>query len=387
MAGTKLSRFRMFGCILCRSFIVRRRRVAIAFFSVLIGAAVITALLSVYLDISIKMSRELRAYGANLFLGAVRAGSKTFPLNGDIYQRVLAEIPAERLVGASPYLYGVVRLGPGEAVMAGGSFVGLRKLFPHWQVEGSWVALDFDLRHAMVGKSLADKTGIKVGDTVTLMNTETELKQGLTVKGIIETGQAEDEQILVNLPLAQKILGIPGQINHALFSIVADGLDMDALATRVEDRFAGVVVRPIRQVSYSEGKVLDKISGLMAFVAVVILALTSLCVMTSLMAMVVERSTEIGLMKALGADDGSIRMLFWSEAVLICLAGAAAGMLVGFVLAQILGQAVFGSAISLRLGVLPVTILISLAAALVAAALPVRMAVRVVPARVLKGGE
>jgi putative ABC transport system permease protein len=53
-------------------------------------------------------------------------------------------------------------------------------------------------------------------------------------------------------------------------------------------------------------------------------------------------------------------------------------------LAQLLGQAVFGSFIGFRFLVLPVTLVPSLAAALLAAALPLRMAVRIVPAQVLK---
>jgi len=97
-----------------------------------------------------------------------------------------------------------------------------------------------------------------------------------------------------------------------------------------------------------------------------------------------ERTREIGLMKAIGADNKSIVMQFLSETLMIGLAGVAAGLIAGFILAQVLGQAVFGSSISFRIIVLPLTLIPSIAASLLAAAIPVRMAVNVVPAQVLK---
>ncbi len=214
---------------------------------------------------------------------------------------------------------------------------------------------------------------------------ETGFSKKLTIRGIVETGQAEDEQIFVNLSLAQKVLGQEGRINHAMLSVLSRDFDIEALAAELERELPGVSAEPLRKVSYSEGKILEKIKGLMALVAVVILAATTLCVMTTLMAMVVERTREIALHKALGAENRSIVRQFLVETGCIGLAGIAAGMAVGFVLAQVLGQAVFGASISFRPATVPLTVTVSLLAALLAAALPVRMAVRVAPATVLKG--
>ena len=122
----------------------------------------------------------------------------------------------------------------------------------------------------------------------------------------------------------------------------------------------------------------------MAIVAVIILTVTTLCVMTTLIAIVSERTREIGLMKAIGADDRDIARQFLAETLIMGVAGVAAGLVTGFLLAQLLGQAVFGSFISFRWIVIPMTLLPSVLAALLAAAMPVRMAVRVVPAQVLK---
>jgi putative ABC transport system permease protein len=381
--SSKVTQSRMFLRILFKSLKVRRNRVAITFCSVAIGASIITALASVYFDISAKMSRELRTYGANFFIGPkVSTGSRT--IDAKVVESALKMVPADKLIGASPYLYGLVRLDLGNAVLAGVDFPGLKKLSPYWQVEGEWISVAFDEDSCMVGKTLAKNMELKVGDSINVIRPETGVQKRLTVKGIAETGQAEDEQIFVNLSLASKILGSAGEVNHVMLSVVTQGSDIDQLAAQMEGRFPGIDAKPIRKVSYSEGKILDKIKGLMAIVALIILSVTTLCVMTTLIAVVSERTREIGLMKAIGAGDRGIVVQFLCEILIIGVAGVVAGLGLGFLLAQVLGQAVFGSAISFRAIVLPVTLTPSLLAALLAAALPVRMALGIVPAKVLK---
>lgn len=386
MGGDKtgvMTNGRMFVRILAASLKERRSRVSIAFFSIMIGAAVITALSCVYFDISTKMSRELRAYGANLFIGP-KADSVSRVLDARAVAEALSLLPPKNLVGASPYLYGVVRLDLGSAVLAGVDFAGLRRMSPYWQVDGRWIVVDFDGRSCMIGKALAKKMELKAGDAVTVTKSETGFHRKLVIKGIVETGQAEDERIFVNLGLAGDILGQPGKVNHAMASVVAEGIDIDTVASGVGARAPSVDARPIRRISYSEGRILEKIKGLMALIALIVLMVTTLCVMTTLIAIVAERTREIGLMKAIGADDRAVAAQFMSEALVIALAGIAAGLVSGFGLAQVLGQAVFGSEISFRVAVLPVTIVLSLLASLIAVALPLRMAVRIVPAQVLK---
>ncbi len=65
----------------------------------------------------------------------------------------------------------------------------------------------------------------------------------------------------------------------------------------------------------------------------------------------------------------------------------ACGWVLGYLLAQLLGLTVFNAAISLRLPVLPITLVLSLLVAILAAIVPVRRAVSVEPAKVLKGSS
>lgn len=384
MPSRKGSHGSMFATLLFKALLRRGGRAGVAAASIVVGAAVVAALMSLYLDISIKMSEELRAFGANFYVGPAAAGSER-GIAEDTYAAVLAEIPKDRLVGASPLLYGIVRLDLGPAVVAGVDFRGLRQISPYWQVEGTWIGVAFDERNCMIGRRLAESMELKVGDTVTVLSRERDMQTRLAVKGIVDTGAAEDEQMFVNLSLAQRLLDLPGRVDFGMLSLVAQGPEADALAARVNAAVSGIEAKPIRKISQSDGQILEKIEGLMALVAATILVITTLCVNATLTAMVAERTPEIGLQKALGAENKAIVTQFLAETALICVAAVAVGLALGFGLAQVLGQAVFNAWVTFRPVVVPLTLIVSLVAALIAAILPVRGAIGVVPARVLKG--
>lgn len=376
----------MFARILLRSLTVRGTAVLTAALSVMVGAAVVSALLCLYFDISIKMSEELRSFGANFQIVAVPPpGAAARGFGRDAYDAALAAVPGDRLRGSSPFLYGLVRLDLGDAVLTGVDFTGLRRVSPYWQIEGAWITQDFDERNAMVGRRLAESMELKPGDSVTVVNRDRSQRTSVTVKGIIDAGDAADTQMFVNLSLAQRLFAAPGRIDAAMLSIRADGAEADALAAAMNGRLAGIDARPIRKMSQSDGRILDRIEGLMALVATLILVITTLCVNATLTAMVAKRTPEIGLQKALGATDGAVATQFLLETAGICLVGVAGGLLLGAGLAQILGQAVFNGWVTFRPLVIPLTAGVSLAAALAAASIPIRNAVRVVPARVLRG--
>ncbi|PKU21453.1 ABC transporter permease [Telmatospirillum siberiense] len=379
----------MFSMLVFRSLTVRGSRIGIALGAILVGAAVVSALTSLYFDISIKMSEELRAFGANVIVTPRSAGQTggegTHGIAAETLRAAIGALPQGKIVGASPFLYGVVRLDVANAVLAGVDFQGLRAISPYWQVEGSWVTADFDDRNVMVGRRIAQTMQMKIGSPVTIINRDRTHQVQVRVKGIVDTGGAEDDQVFVNLPLAQRLLDRPDQADLAMLSVIARGGEADALAADLARRFPDIEVRPIRKVSQADGKILDKIEGLMALVATVVLIITILCVNATLTAMVAARTPQIGLQKAIGAGNGSIVAQFMAETTVICVVAVALGLGVGFALAQVLGQAVFGAWVTFRPVVVPLTFGLSFAAALIAAVLPVRGAVRIVPARVLKG--
>ena len=107
--------------------------------------------------------------------------------------------------------------------------------------------------------------------------------------------------------------------------------------------------------------------------------------MTTMTTSVIERKKEIGLMKSVGAENRKIVSLFLSEAALIGIIGGFLGYIIGIILSQFIGISVFSTSISPRLEVIPIAIGISIGVSLLASILPVRKAVAVEPAVVLRG--
>ncbi|POP42648.1 ABC transporter permease [Superficieibacter electus] len=373
------AKYDMLFLLVWRALRLRLQRVSVVFAALMVGATIVTALSAVWFDINTKMSEELRTFGANFYIGPGHGSG----MPQEALQTILDQAPDGLVYGSSPWLYGMARTELEKVVMVGVWFESLQKLVPYWQVTGDWINVSFDDRNAMVGVKLAERLNVKPGDVITLVDHNARKK--LVVKGIVESGDATDNMLIVSLDVAQAWLRQPGNISHGLLSVSNDVGQVERYAQRLQQQFPDLEVRPVRKVSASEGQVLDKIKGLMGLVSLVILALSSLCVNTTLMAIVSERSREFALQKALGSRNADIIRQMLLETGIIALAAVAAGWVLGYLLAQLLGLTVFNATISLRLPVLPITLILSLLVAALAAIVPVRRAVSVEPAKVLKG--
>ncbi|WP_308415918.1 ABC transporter permease [Pectobacterium odoriferum] len=369
----------MFWRLVFRALRLRMQRVSVVFAALMVGAAIVTAMSAVYFDINAKMSQELRTFGANFYIGPARGNA----IPQSTFQPIIDNAPAGLINASSPYLYGMARTELEKVVLMGVWFESLRQLAPYWQVTGNWIGVSFDDRNAMIGVKLAERLNVKVGDSITLVGDGG--KQRLQIKGIVESGDATDNMLIVNLELAQKWLDKEGAISNALLSVSNDLGQVDRFAAQLQQQYLQLEIRPILKVSASEGQVLNKIKGLMGLVSAVILVLSSLCVNTTLMAIVGERAREFALQKALGASGRDIIRQMLAETGIIALAAVVCGSLLGYLLAQVLGMAVFNATISLRLPVFPLTLGLSLLVAAVAAVVPTRRAIYVEPAKVLKG--
>lgn len=369
----------MLWLLVWRALRLRMQRVSVVFAALTVGAAIVTALSAVWFDINAKMSEELRTFGANFYIGPGHGKS----MDQRELQPIIDDAPPGLINAASPMLYGMARTELEKVVVMGVWFESMPKLSPYWQVTGDWVGVNFDDRNAMAGVKLAERLNLKVGDSVTVITDNG--KKKLRIKGLVEAGDATDNMLIVNVDLAQTLLHKTGELNHALLSVNNDLGQVDQYADTLQKQYPQLDIRPIRKVSASEGQVLDKIKGLMGLVSIVILALSSLCVNTTLMAIVGERAKEFALQKALGATHRDIIRQMLAETGLIALAAVACGWVLGYLLAQLLGMTVFNATIALRLPVLPITLILSLLVAAAAAIVPVRRAVSVEPAKVLKG--
>jgi len=135
----------------------------------------------------------------------------------------------------------------------------------------------------------------------------------------------------------------------------------------------------------TEMNILSKIEMMMTMVTIIALLATILGVSTTLTTSVLERRTEIGLMKSIGAENKKIAALFLAESTIIGLIGGIFGFIIGFVGAQIVGLMVFNSLVSLQVIIIPIALGISVGVSLIASFIPVRRAMKIEPIIVLRG--
>ena len=372
----------MFWRLIFRALRLRLQRVFIIFTALTVGASIVTAMAAVYFDINTKMSQELRTFGANFYIGSADGGM----MNQAELNAILQKAPDGFITAASPYLYGVARSDLEKIVLMGVNFDAMRILAPYWQITGSAINVNFDDRNAMIGKTLAERLHVKVGDSLQLSKNAVE-KYSFNIKGIVEAGDATDNMLIVNVEFAQNWLDKEGVVNNALLNVQNEqgANTVDQFAEKIMQQYPDLTARPIRKVSASEGQILEKIKGLMGLISLVILVLATLCVNTTLIAIVGERAKEFALQKSLGAKKFDIIRQISTEILIIAFCAIIIGLGLGYLLAQVLGITVFKSYIDMRLPVLPITIVLSLLVAFVAVIIPTRRALSINVANVLKG--
>ena len=204
------------------------------------------------------------------------------------------------------------------------------------------------------------------------------------VTGILVTGGEEEGYVFMSTDDLQALTG-EDKLDVAELSVSADEAQLNEYAEALNGSGQGVTARLVKRVTKSETAVLGKLQALVFLVTVVVLILTMICVSTTMMAVVSERRREIGLRKALGASDGSIRGEFLGEGVFLGLLGGVLGAVLGFVFAQVVSVNVFDSSITFQPLLLPVTVLVSIAIATLSCLMPIKRAVAIDPAIVLKG--
>ncbi len=230
----------------------------------------------------------------------------------------------------------------------------------------------------------------------------------LYITGIVSTGDAEDNAVLVPLSVAQGISNHPGQFRQLFVSALtkpADALaerDPKSLTPTEYDRWfcspyissisyqikgvlPGTDVRAIRRVADSEGKILSHVSLLLWIVTLAALIAAALAVAATSATTVIERRGEIGIMKAIGATNATVAGLFLAEQLMLAIIGGAIGFVLGAGLARILGASVFGTPAAPRVVLLPVTLGIAALVAVIGSLIPLRRAARFDPAPILRG--
>ena len=372
----------LFFKMLSSSLVRQKSRMLTAFLAVAIGAAVLMGMMTVYRDIPEQMGRELRSYGANMIF--VPSEGKTF-LEARTVSEALRRIPEERLIGAAPWRYESLTMNRLPLTVAGPDFSQVMKTRPYWQITGR---LQIDEDEILIGHDIAGMALLKPGDVVDLAGKDQDgerFRLKLTISGIVQTGGKEDGFLFVALPLLNELMNGDDEMQIMELSVAATGDVLAQYLEQIGQNVPTLIPRLVKRITHSETVVLEKLQALVYLVTGIVLSLTMICVATTMMAMVMERRKEIGLKKAVGAENGTIVAEFMGTGLVLGVTGGCLGCFIGYFFALAVSFSVFGRSVTVIPSVIVMTLALSVVVTMLACLLPVRRVVAIEPALVLRG--
>ncbi len=439
----------MFGRLVKESFVRNPRRKILTAAALVVGMAVATSTLTIALEVGDRLAREFRSLGANLLVRPqsdtlpVEIGGVDYrPVNEGAYlnEADLGKLKTifwrHNVLGFTPFLDVPISIQqsknatPARTMLIGTWYAqdvpvpdgtifktGVSVTHPWWKIHGRW--FHDGANECVIGAALAQSMpGITPGKTIyisseTIGDSVRDHATGargipLEVVGMVSTDDAEDKAVLAPLEIAQKISGHPGMFRQLFVSALTKPADafserdplkmtpteydrwfcspyISSIGFQIKTVLPGTEVRTIRRVADTEGSILSRVSTLLWIVTLSALLAAALAVAATSATTVLERRGEVGVMKALGATNALVAGIFLAEQLLLAVAGASIGFILGALLARSLGSSIFGTPASPRLILFPVVLGLAAIVAFAGSLVPLRRAAHFNPAPILRG--
>lgn len=424
----------MFFRIVIESIARNPRRKLLASAVLILATAVAAATLTVALDEGNRLAREFRNFGANLLVTPQAdsvplqiGGIDSRPVTQGAYLKEadLAQLRnifwRNNIVGFTPFLELPVEIarpsGAFEATLVGAWYkhamavpdqplfvTGLETTDPWWHVEGDWFTDGSN--DCVVGETLARELDIRKGQDLAV--SAGARREVLRVAGILSTGSSEDRTIVAPLSVAQQLASRPGEYRRLTVSALTKPVDQlgsmnpqqmtpeqyerwyctpypESIASQVQSALPGSTAQVVRRVAESEGRILGRVSALFWLITLGAMAAATLAIAAMAAASVIERRSEVALMKALGANTGLLAWFFLAEQLAVAVLGGTIGFGMGTLLARSLGRLVFGVPSTPQPLLLPVVLAIAAAVVAAGSLVPLRRMTRLDPAPILRG--
>ena len=194
---------------------------------------------------------------------------------------------------------------------------------------GRWFSAE-STQEVVLGFEAAEYEQRKVGDTfyasITPAGLPNAVMREFKVVGVLDrTGTQDDGTVFLPLTAARTLFGRPDQLTILGIKLKEfSAMKMQQFETRWL-KLPEVQVVGLQQVKTTLAGLVSTAQTMIAAVAIIAIVVAFIGVINTILMSVYERTTEIGIMKALGARRDSIFQLVWIETVMVCLAGALVG--------------------------------------------------------------
>lgn len=232
---------------------------------------------------------------------------------------------------------------------------------------------------AVVGKLLADDLGLRVGDKLRL-DAGRNAVTVVNVAGIFELGvrELDSRYVYLDLKQTQSLLGLPGGVT-VIDVTVRDIFAADVVAARI-GRLTGLKSESWMETNAQLMNALTSQTLSTNMISVFVALSVAFGIASVLSVSVVQRTREIGILRAMGTTQGQMLWVFLIQGALFGLAGSAIGSAAGYALVWSFNS--FGPGlfyIPVSAGLVPIAMAIATVTGVVSAAIPARRAARLDP--------
>src|SRR5665647_126615 len=202
-------------------------------------------------------------------------------------------------------------------------------------VEGYFRELEFSRNTVVIGSKLADKLEVSLGDSVDVSFPNSK-PLSLRVVGIFHTGSPLDESFTyTSLDTAQEFYNVPDVING--ISVRLDNFNRDR-EVAAEIKKTGYKAKGWTETNPAILRTIAVESTSNNVVLGLIVVIASFGVVSTLNLSVIGATSQIGMLRAMGATVSSIRTIFILQSGILGMLGALVGTLTGIAISLAIGQ-------------------------------------------------
>jgi lipoprotein-releasing system permease protein len=321
----------------------------ISVLGVTLGVAVLIIVISVMSGFDQQLRDKILGFNTHL---KVFAGNETLTHYEDVMRVVSSN---QNVKAVAPFVMGqvLVETHPPEGQQSQVAAPWLRgidaSLEPKISVLSNSIThgvFDVSNRGLLVGREFATSMHLQVGDRVTIyspselrkMKEEREkgkesalLPDDYEIRGIFDVGYYEYNLsvVVASLEDAQELY-VLGDSVHGLMVMIKDAYQAPAVAQQLEATLGPeyrVTTWMQENANILGALIVEK--NVMFYLLFFIMIVAALCILSALITFVVQKTREIGMLKALGATDLQVSGLFLSQSGFVAVMGVVAGFGMG----------------------------------------------------------
>ena len=241
----------------------------------------------------------------------------------------------------------------------------------------------------LIGTDLAKEMGVSPGGPISLLLPNGETVQMLVI-GIfdLENEALNEALVFADLPRAQKLFGLGSSVSFVETQL-EDPFSADVVAEDWTSRFGNVKISDWKGQNASLLSALASQSSSSYTIQFFVILAVTLGISSVLAVSVVQKSKEIGILKAMGATRESASKIFLLQGLILGVIGAVSGSLIGVLLIQSFQFFNTGES-SFDIAIKPMSVvmvgLIAIGASTIASVIPARSSANLNPMEAIKNG-